>query len=52
MADISKCMGEDCSLKEKCYRYTADDGDWQSYLSYTPYEKSKNECELFWENNS
>ena len=34
MADISKCIGKDCPIKEKCYRFTAPTGIWQSWHSY------------------
>lgn len=48
--DISKCKGEDCPLKDKCYRYTVISTDrWQSYLMNPPYreEKGKTVCDLF-----
>ena len=32
MADISKCSGDNCPLKETCYRFTAiADEIWQTY---------------------
>ena len=43
------CTGEDCSLKEKCYRYKAKpDLDWQSYFLEPPIENGK--CYFFWDN--
>lgn len=45
MADISKCDGKDCPLKETCYRYTAPDSGWQSYLEPT---KRGKDCEHYW----
>ncbi len=50
MADISKCMGKNCEIKENCYRFTAIDSYWQSYFMQTP-EKDKNgKCLEFWDN--
>lgn len=49
MADITKCKGTDCPLKEKCYRYKAKDSRyWQSYMIEVPYKDG--ECEYFWDN--
>lgn len=49
MADISKCRGTGCPLKEKCYRFTAKADDfWQSYFATEPIEDD--ECEYFWDN--
>lgn len=50
MADISKCAGKGCKLKEACYRYTAKaDEMWQSYVmadeSLTP---EQTHCDMFW----
>ena len=36
MADITKCSGVNCHLKEKCYRYKATPSDWQSYFIDVP----------------
>lgn len=48
MADISKCEGVDCSIKEKCYRYTATASEYrQSYMM--PPKKGK-DCEYYWDN--
>ena len=50
MADIAKCTGGQCPLKEKCYRYTAtEDEYWQSWLVEEPYDYDKKECEFFYE---
>ncbi|NBW33717.1 MAG: hypothetical protein EBR30_01530 [Cytophagia bacterium] len=41
------CPGGDCSLKDKCYRYTAPaDEDYQMYFVNPPYKD--NDCEYFW----
>lgn len=50
MADISKCSGKDCPLKEQCYRYTAPDSKWQLRLVIVPYKKETNTCEMFYNN--
>ena len=37
MADITKCYGDDCPIKNKCYRYTAfANYDQQSYFTEIP----------------
>lgn len=46
MADISKCTGEGCPIKEKCYRYTAPTSIWQSYLDI----KYEENCDYYWPN--
>ena len=50
MADISKCEGTGCPLKESCYRYTAPSNTfWQAYI--VPPFKTNNgvfSCEMFW----
>lgn len=47
MADISKCSGDGCKDKERCYRYTAPDGFWQSYFKTPPIDHN-GECGYFW----
>lgn len=47
MTDISKCNGENCPIKETCWRYLAPDGHWQSYMNYE-YNKEKNKCDGYW----
>lgn len=32
MVDISKCSGEDCNIKEECYRYTCHRSCMQSFI--------------------
>lgn len=48
MTDISKCMGNGCPLREKCYRFTAPSDDWQSYLVGSPYDAKTESCVMFW----
>ena len=54
-ADISKCTGEDCLIKEKCYRFTASVGKVkQSYFFKPPFEikDSVFTCEMYWGENA
>ena len=51
MSDISKCPGNGCPVKEKCYRYTAKAGVWQTWFSKEPFKISKKgvfKCDMFW----
>ena len=42
------CRGENCELKETCYRYTAPIDEFrQSVFTETPTEKP---CKHFWDN--
>lgn len=55
MADITKCKDEDCPVKNKCYRYTADaDELCQSYFIETPSKivDGKFTCDAYWGNNA
>lgn len=50
MPDITMCSGNDCPLKENCYRYKAKPSEFrQSYFIHPPYDKQKNECHSFWD---
>lgn len=50
MSDITKCLGIDCPLKDKCKRYLAKTNKYyQSYFIGSPYDKEKKECSEFWE---
>lgn len=49
MADITKCKGDGCPVKDKCYRYTAPTNPYaQSYFLNPPYNKETNSCTLYW----
>ena len=39
MPDISKCTGQDCKLKHKCYRFTSKSSDYQSWFAAPPNEE-------------
>jgi hypothetical protein len=50
MADISKCKGTGCPIKETCYRYLAPSNDfWQAYLTEVPYNHAADSCDHYWE---
>lgn len=43
MTDITKCQGTGCDVRDKCYRFTAPAGEWQSW--FMPTERP---CPMFW----
>ncbi len=49
MPDISKCYGEECQLKEKCYRFACETDEFhQAYQDFTDsLNEEKTECEHF-----
>lgn len=54
MADITKCKGEGCPIKEHCYRFTAiSSDDRQSYFVEPPFELNNNKfnCKMYWGEN-
>ena len=47
MPDIAMCWGDNCPIKETCYRFTATPSKWrQSYFAETPI-KEDNTCDHF-----
>ena len=47
--DISMCHGDNCPIKETCYRFMAIPDDlWQSYFVESPV-KENGECDHYWE---
>lgn len=46
MADITKCEGKDCPVKESCYRFTAKTSDYQYYFIESPIKDGK--CDMYW----
>ena len=46
MADITKCKGTNCPLKESCYRFLAMESLRQSYFTDVPFKDGK--CEHYW----
>lgn len=49
MADITMCSGKGCPVANKCYRYTATPGIYQSYFSAVPFNGSS--CDMYWGEN-
>ena len=48
MPDISLCSGNNCNLKENCYRYKATPNPYrQSYFGNPPLEEDGS-CKFFW----
>ena len=48
MADITKCRGDGCKNKERCYRYTATSNEYrQSYFINVPLKKDGT-CDELW----
>jgi len=55
MPDITMCPGDNCPMKETCYRYKATPSEyWQSYFTKPPFEmvEGKIECKHYWEINT
>ena len=50
MSDITKCPGNGCPIKDKCYRHSAKDGVWQSWFTKEPFKIKKKvfTCDMFW----
>jgi hypothetical protein len=48
MSDITKCRGDNCPHRVKCYRFIAPGSvDYQSYFVDPPI-KDDGSCEYFW----
>jgi len=54
MADITKCEGKNCPLKDMCYRYRAKEDIRHGYFTETPGEwyGDKFFCTMFWGDDS
>lgn len=48
MSDISKCSGEGCPHKEKCYRFTAPADEYRQAYFTKPPIKDDGTCDMFW----
>ena len=49
MPDISLCSGNNCNLKDNCYRHKATPTPYrQSYFSIPPIEEDGS-CKFFWQ---
>jgi hypothetical protein len=49
MTIVTKCNAEGCPIKNKCFRFTAPDDGFQSYLFTPPYNHQTNTCEEYTE---
>lgn len=48
MADISKCNGNNCTLKDTCYRFTATSNPhWQTFGVFSQ-DETTGKCEYYW----
>jgi len=47
MADITKCKGEGCLIKESCYRFTTQASEYRQSYFFTPPFDGKT-CEMYW----
>ena len=51
MNDICKCLNDECTIKETCYRWTSTpDEFWQSYSKFNT--ELKEECEYYWKTSN
>lgn len=51
MADISKCIGEGCSKKDGCYRFTALASEFrQAYAAFNENLNEDGTCDYFLDN--
>lgn len=50
MPDITMCTGDDCPMKDTCYRFTANANEFmQSYFMNAPIKEDKT-CDHYWLN--
>ena len=49
MPDIAMCQGNECPVKENCWRYMAPANRFQSYFATPPC--TEDGCEYFWDMN-
>jgi hypothetical protein len=48
MADITKCKGTNCAMKQNCYRFTAKESYYQPFFTEVPLTDES--CVYFWDN--
>lgn len=49
MPDAAMCSGDDCPVKENCWRYMAPPSHFQSYFAAPPCDEEG--CDYFWDMN-
>ena len=47
MPDITMCVGENCPIKNICFRFTSKPDNYQSYFTEVPYDHTKDKCDHF-----
>ena len=50
MADITKCKGTGCRVREYCYRFTSPTSDWQSWFAVVPVGDDEKGCDMMIDN--
>jgi hypothetical protein len=52
--DITMCKGDNCPLKDQCFRHTAKPDEYQSYFTVVPFKIKNNEfkCHYLWTDNN
>lgn len=48
---MSKCKGENCPIKNKCYRYTAKGIKNKERQTWTGHFYVRGQCQGFWDNS-
>lgn len=46
MPDIAKCLGENCPLRDNCYRYTSKPDLLQTYFTHSPNKEGACEYQI------
>lgn len=49
MADITKCTGDYCELRETCFRYKVKDNAYRQSYFITPPNTTSYDCSKYWE---
>jgi Protein of unknown function (DUF2934) len=45
--DVTMCLGQNCPIKQDCYRFTAKIRGRQNFFGEAPYNFATNSCEHF-----
>ena len=48
MTDICKCNNKNCKIRNSCYRFLADDSDYQAYFIVDKVVDNENDCNEYW----
>ena len=52
MPDMAMCRDNECPIKERCYRYTAQPDKWNQVYGDFKYPKDAEKCDYFWSNEN